>query len=95
MVYLRIHCYSCGGEWSVYSKLREYDAARTCPHCESRIDGDTWRQKVLPAFSAANAANVALMDDHVNYHTAPFEVDFIADSVFERAKGANINESEW
>ena len=86
MVIIRVHCCACGGVWDVYSKLREYDASRVCPHCESRIEGATWREKVLPAFDAVRNANVTLTEDHYEYHTARFEVDFISDATFENAK---------
>ena len=51
MLYMRVHCDYCGGTFEIYPKLREYDKARQCPHCDSRIDGTTWREKILPAFN--------------------------------------------
>ena len=85
MVLIRIHCDSCGGSWDVYSSLRDFDQARQCPHCEHRIDGATWREKILPAFDAARLANLGLHSDHCEYHTAPFTVDFIADTIYTNA----------
>ena len=84
MLIMRVHCGYCGGEWEIYPKLREYDKAHQCPHCDSRIDGTTWREKVLPAFLEVREANLALARDHVDYHCAPFEIDFIADGHFNR-----------
>lgn len=90
MMYIRIHCGSCGGTWPVFPRFREYEAARICPHCEKRIAGDTWHDKILPAFANAVNANLALATDHSNSKTAEFEVDFIADGNFACADKAEI-----
>lgn len=93
MVFMRIHCGSCGGQWEVYSRQRDTTAARICPHCDHKIDGDTWAGKILPAFQAVGAANTALAYDHMDKHTAEYEIDFIADGHFRNAdKGEVINE---
>lgn len=95
MGYLKIKCGCCGGTWEVYRKLREYDAARTCPHCDKRIAGDTWREKVLPAYNAMFDANIALGQDHVNYHTADFEVSYIPNGTYTNAQhGETMNALE-
>lgn len=85
MAFLRIHCAYCGGTWEVYHKQRELDQARSCPHCDARIDGATWRDQVLPAYNTMRGANGALLDDHVSYHCARFEVDYINDGTFQNA----------
>lgn len=85
MVIIRVRCDSCGGTWEAYSKLREFDQVRECPHCGKRIDRLTWQQNILPAFDAVRAANMELMNDHIKYHAPVFQVDFIADSLFANA----------
>lgn len=90
MPYLKIHCDYCGGTWDVYHKQREYDAARQCPHCDARIDGATWRGKILPAYNSMRAANMALLDDHVQNHCPRFEVDFVNDGTFQNADKADL-----
>ena len=85
MAFLRIHCAFCGGVWEVYHKQRELDQARSCPHCDARIDGATWREQVLPAYNTMRGANGALLDDHVSYHCPRFEVDYINDGTFQNA----------
>ena len=89
-MYMRIHCGSCGGTWEVYPRQREYDAARICPHCEKRIAGDTWQNKILPAYTIARNANLAIAADHIDTHSADFEIDFIADGKFKCADKADI-----
>lgn len=90
MMYMRIHCSSCGGIWDVYPRQREFDAARICPHCEKRIAGDTWHDKILPAYSSAVGANLALATDHTNSRMGEFEIDFIADGKFKCADKSDI-----
>ena len=90
MPYLKIHCSYCGGTWDVYHKQREYDAARQCPHCDARIDGATWREKILPAYNSMRAANMALLDDHVQNHCPRLEVDFVFDGTFQNADKADL-----
>lgn len=93
MVYMKIHCGYCGGQWEVYSRQRDISSARICPHCDQRIDGDTWANKILTAFQAVGAANMALSFDHIEKHNAEYEVDFIADGHFRNAdKGDIMNE---
>lgn len=93
MVFMRIHCGACGGTWEVYRKQRDIAASRACPHCAHSIDGDTWTKKILPAFQAVGAANMALASDHPEKHTAEFEIDYIADGQFQNAsKGEILNE---
>ena len=85
MIVMRLHCGACGGTWEVYTRQRDSKTARICPHCEHKINRDTWEDKILPAFQAAGAANLALVSDSVNNHTGDFEVDFIADGRFPNA----------
>ena len=77
MGYLRIHCGGCGQTWEVYRKVREYDGARECPHCGKRIDHETWTRHVLPAFNGMLDANLAVMQDHVDYHQGAFKLDYV------------------
>ena len=89
MAYLRIHCAYCGGTWDVYHRQLDLDPARRCPHCDSRIDGATWREKVLPAYNTMRAANMGLLDDHIQHHCPAFEVDCIADGTFQNASSGS------
>lgn len=92
MTYMKIHCGACGGTWEVYRRQRDTAGARFCPHCDYTIDRDTWNTKILPAFQAVGAANMALVEDHTEKHTAEFSVDFIADGTFQNAdKGEILN----
>ena len=95
MVIMRIHCGACGGTWEVYRKQRDVSASRACPHCDYTIDRETWAKKILPAFQAVGAANMALASDHTEKHTAEFEIDYISDGQFQNAsKGEILNEIE-
>lgn len=77
--YMKIHCYSCGGDWEVYERDNwKSTNARTCPHCGRRIDGAIWEQQVLPAFNQFADANRELEKDSSGYHTPFFKVDCIA-----------------
>lgn len=89
-MFMRIHCGACGGVWEVYRRGRDTSGARMCPHCDFSIDGDTWVKKILPAFQAVGAANMELEADHIEKHTGEFEVDFIADGIFQNADTAYI-----
>ena len=83
MGYLRIHCDYCGGTWDVYGHSNFHErAARTCPHCQQRIDGQTWENQILPAFGGMMDANRELIKDHTGYHSPLFTVDYIADHYF-------------
>lgn len=82
MAFLKIHCGYCGGTWDVYHRVRKFDTAGRCPHCDSRIDGATWA-KILTAYDAMRAANLDLVDDHNMRHLPQFEVDYINDSKFQ------------
>ena len=80
---LRIHCDSCGGQWEVYGSGDFHArAARTCPHCGQRIDGQTWEKQILPAFGGMMDANRELLKDHSGYHAPLFTVDYVADHYF-------------
>lgn len=89
-MFMRIHCGACGGTWEVYRRWRDTSGARKCPHCDYTIDGDTWVKKILPAFQAVGAANMELAQDHIEKHTAEFEIDFVADGKFQNADKAEI-----
>lgn len=86
MVFVKVHCESCGGTWEVYPKMRKADFARECPHCGKRIRQETWQGLILPAVDAVKAVNLELMKDHVNAHTGRFRVDFMDDSLFANAE---------
>lgn len=78
MGYLKIHCGSCGGSWEVYGRDDwKQKAARTCPHCFERIDGQDWERQILPAFGAMMDANRELMKTHSGYNAPLFRVDYI------------------
>ena len=80
---LRIHCGYCGGTWDVYGRDNWHEkTARTCPHCDSRIDGQTWENQILPSFGAMMDSNRELMKDHTGYNQPIFTVDYIEDHFF-------------
>ena len=81
---MRIWCRRCGGTFEIYGRddVRS-QRARTCPHCQERATGETWA-KVADAFDAYKEAAMALFADATA--KTRFTVDFIDDSVYERAK---------
>ena len=83
MAYMKIHCGYCGQHWEIYDR-DDYvgHKARTCPHCGSQIDDQTWVSQILPGFGQIRDANMELMKDHTGYHKPIFTVDVIADHVF-------------
>lgn len=87
---LRIYCDYCGQKWEVYgSRDFHSKSARTCPHCGSRIDGQTWENQIVPAFCMMNDANRELMKDHAGYKHPIFTLDYEADHYFpDSAKDA-------
>ena len=87
MGFLRIHCGGCGQVWEVYRKAREYDASRECPHCGKRIDPTTWHKHVLRAFDYMADANLAVMQDHVDYHQGAFKLDYVETGSVDREGG--------
>lgn len=90
MGYIRIHCGYCGGTWEVYRRQMDISNARICPHCDSRIDSDTWASKIMPAVEKMNKVNLDLIDHHLKNHSAGYEVDYIADGYFQDAKFADL-----
>lgn len=92
MVYMKVHCSACGGTWEVYNRQQDLclTSSRICPHCRGRIDGDIWSDKILPAFQAVGAANMALAYDHTENHNVEFSIDYIADGKFQNADKADI-----
>lgn len=92
MGFLKIHCHYCGGGWEVYKKLLGVDAARQCPHCFQSIDGQTWEKQVVPAFHALDDANREIYKDSTGNRVPLFEVDYLADTIFENAKKGGLGE---
>ena len=87
MGFLRIHCDYCGGTWDVYGRDDwKTTRSRTCPHCQTKIDGQDWNNHVLPAFGAMMDANRELIKTHTGYHTPLFTVDYVEDFFFPDAK---------
>jgi hypothetical protein len=87
MGFLRIHCDYCGGTWDVYNNNSARDkTARTCPHCQQKVNGFTWEKQILPAFTAMAACNKRLMLNHADQHTPLFTVDYVEDIVFPNAR---------
>ena len=83
-VYMRIHCDYCGGAWDVYDRDDFHaQVARTCPHCGTKIDKQTWIRQIVPAFCMAGDANRELVKDHLD-HRPLFSVDIVADHHFSR-----------
>ena len=83
MAYMRIRCDYCGGTWEVYHRDNKHDdRARTCPHCDKRIDYEIWDRNVVPAFKAVEDVNTKLYESQVNYHIPLFQIEFIPDIIF-------------
>lgn len=80
---LKIRCGYCGQSWEIYSRSDWHrHANRTCPHCDSKIDGKTWENKVLPAYIAMCEANAELLHDHAEYGQPIFSIDYVEDHYF-------------
>ena len=92
MAYLRIHCGYCGGTWDVYHSQKDIDPARTCPHCDQKIDRSTWQGNILPAYNAMRTANLELLNNHVQQHATRFAVDFVADGEFQNATAIHVSD---
>lgn len=86
MGFLRIHCNYCGGTWDVYGRDDWNETrSRTCPHCQTKIDGQDWEKQIVPAFGAMLDANRELIKTHTGYHAPLFTVDYIEDHYFPDA----------
>lgn len=84
MAYMKIHCDYCGGSWEVYERDNWFDQKiATCPHCATKIDEETWKGFVLPAFGSFVDANQRLFRDHVDDHRACIQFDLISDILFK------------
>lgn len=67
MVYMEVHCHSCGVSWKVgIADDYHRDGARTCPGCGRAIDRQTWERQVLPALGTVQDANFELARDADN-----------------------------
>ena len=83
MGHLKIHCDSCGSDWTVYHRDDWKDwKARTCPMCGETIDHQTWDDQILPAFGAMEDANRELYKDHAGYHGTLFTVTYEPDIIY-------------
>ena len=77
MVFLRIHCDSCGGKWEVYRRDIYSDHSRQCPHCFREIDRQTWDKNIVPAIGFSADANNELSKDHAD-GKPPFRIDIVS-----------------
>lgn len=77
MGYLQINCGACGHFWNVYRGTMEHDNSRICPFCGHKMALETYHATVCKAFDTMQKANLELYSDHVNFHHAPFTVDYI------------------
>lgn len=92
---LRIYCGTCGGSWDVRSGEDWHSRrSRTCPGCESAIDGQTWEKQILPALGGMLDANMELRKDHTGYGTPMFRVEYIEDPKQEDQEAPDISEIE-
>ncbi len=74
--YMKIHCFSCGGNWKIYEGSNwNAPEAGTCPHCGNKIDRGIWENQVLLAFNMFADANRELEKDS---HTPLFKFDCIS-----------------
>ena len=85
MAFLRIQCDYCGGSWDVYKRDIKSEDARKCPHCFQRIEPQTWKRQVLPAFAMVEDANTELVKDTYT-HLPLFSFDVIANHLFTNRK---------
>ena len=84
MAYMKICCEYCGGSWEVYERDDWASGkAATCPHCAEKIDLQTWRRCVLPAFGSFINMNKELFSEHANDHRSLFQIDMISDNLFK------------
>ena len=83
---LKIKCGYCGGNWTVFHRDIHYKHAPTCPHCNHKIDGQTWERQIIPAFSAMDDASRELLKDASGYGTTLFTIAYESDAVYENAK---------
>lgn len=86
MGFLRIRCDYCGGIWEVYAHQMKSDRANQCPHCFKEIEPSTWENDIVPAWGAMEDANLELMKDNTGYKRTIFEVSYIGDTIFKRAR---------
>lgn len=78
---LNIKCGYCGGTWQVYGRDQWRERrARTCPHCGSAVERQTWEDQVLPAFGQMMDANRELLKLHTGYHGVLFQVNYEEDA---------------
>ena len=85
MAFLRIHCDYCGGTWDVYKRDIKTEDARKCPHCFQKIDAQTWKKHIIPAFGTVEDANMELVKDAYN-HLPLYSFDVIANHLFRNRK---------
>ena len=84
---LKISCSYCGGSWEVYHRDIHYKHAASCPHCNHKIERQTWEKAILPAFGAMEDASRELLKDVSGYGTTLFTISYTSDVIFENAKG--------
>lgn len=77
MAYLRIHCEKCGQMWEVYERAMNDELSRVCPHCESEIERQTWKNQIVPSLCQVSDSNRELMKDHLGYKDTLFSFDVI------------------
>ena len=76
---LRVHCGRCGNFWELYSRDNwQSDNSRVCPHCNAKVDEQTWKNQIIPAFNSVSDANNELVRDVTGYGKAHFSIDVIA-----------------
>lgn len=82
MAYIELHCETCNGSWQVYERDVQRDSSRTCPHCFSEVDTQTWDRQIVPAFGAVDDANRELFKDATGYHRPLFTFDVISNGLY-------------
>ena len=89
MAMMKIYCDYCGQKWDIYERDNwNDDKARTCPHCFNKIDGQTWKNEIIPAFGAYMDLNKQLIKD-TGLGCVRFSVDFSEDYFFPESKCYN------
>lgn len=87
---LKIKCFYCDGSWEVYSRDMNNEKARICPHCQSSIESQTWKNQIMPAFGMLDDANRELFKDHTGHHIPLFSVSYEPDVLFKNAEQGEI-----
>ncbi|MBQ9732782.1 MAG: hypothetical protein IJV74_00945 [Clostridia bacterium] len=81
---LKIHCYKCGGRFSVNGGMVKHSEANVCPYCYTTLPREIWERIVLPAFGELEDANRELVKEHSGYVDVPlFQIGYVPSKAFK------------